>query len=197
MAAANATATFARRSFGERALLTSEPRAATVACVTDSDFLVIGRRDYLRVLRDVHERESTAKISFLKTVRYFDALPSTVCEEVAQKVRKTGLGLGVIGVRSEVKKTLKRPRGAMRRRLRQARGAMRRSAANIVPSQLVASLLFIAYTPANISATLRSLLTPLAANTAAANTARRSSSRKGTERTRSSSRRPPSTRTCS
>jgi len=79
-------------SFGERALLTSEPRAATVTCVTDSDFLVIGRRDYLRVLRDVHERESTAKISFLKTVRYFDALPGVTCEELAQKFVKKRYG---------------------------------------------------------------------------------------------------------
>ena len=65
-----------------------QPRAATVTCVTDSDFLVIGRRDYLRVLRDVHERESTTKISFLKTVRYFDALPTREIEEVAQKFIK-------------------------------------------------------------------------------------------------------------
>ncbi|GMH91462.1 hypothetical protein TrST_g5313 [Triparma strigata] len=92
-------------SFGERALLTSEPRAATVTCTEDSDFLIIGRRDYLRVLRDVHEREALQKIQFLKTVRYFDMLPSNICEEIAQKFHKKRYGRNEIVIRESDKHT--------------------------------------------------------------------------------------------
>ncbi|GMH79749.1 hypothetical protein TL16_g08257 [Triparma laevis f. inornata] len=92
-------------SFGERALLTSEPRAATCTCTEDSDFLVIGRRDYLRVLRDVHERESLQKIQFLKTVRYFDMLPGYICEEIAQKFQKKRYGRNEIIIREGDKHT--------------------------------------------------------------------------------------------
>ena len=92
-------------SFGERALLTSEPRAATVTCTTNSDFLVIGRRDYLRVLREVHEREFMSKIRFIKTVRYFEKLPNTICEEIAQKFSKKRFGRNEVIVREGAKRT--------------------------------------------------------------------------------------------
>ena len=105
------TVLFVHRSFiltpryRRRALLTSEPRAATVTCTEDSDFLIIGRRDYLRVLRDVHEREALQKIQFLKTVRYFDMLPSNICEEIAQKFHKKRYGRNEIVIRESDKHT--------------------------------------------------------------------------------------------
>jgi CRP-like cAMP-binding protein len=92
-------------SFGERALLTSEPRAATVTCVTDCDFLVISKRDYLRVLREVHEREFKQKIEFLKTVRYFGDLPNEILEELAAKFTKKRYGSNEVIVLEGEKRT--------------------------------------------------------------------------------------------
>ena len=92
-------------AFGERALLTSEPRAATVQCTSNCDFLVIQRRDYLRVLREVHEREFTGKMSFLKTVRYLENLPNNVCEEIAQKFSRRRYGANQVIVREGSKRT--------------------------------------------------------------------------------------------
>ena len=92
-------------SFGERALLTSEPRAATVTCATDCDFLVIAKRDYLRVLREVHEREFVQKIEFLRTVRYFGELPVPILEEVATKFSKKRYGSNEVIVTEGEKRT--------------------------------------------------------------------------------------------
>jgi CRP-like cAMP-binding protein len=92
-------------SFGERALLTSEPRAATVTCVTDCDFLVISKRDYLRVLREVHEREFMQKIEFLRTVRYFGDLPAVTLEEIATKFTKKRYGSNEVIVQEGEKRT--------------------------------------------------------------------------------------------
>ncbi|GMI26746.1 hypothetical protein TrRE_jg9537 [Triparma retinervis] len=92
-------------AFGERALLTSEPRAATVTCTVNCDFLVIQRRDYLRVLRETHEREFTGKMAFLKTVRYLENLPNQVCEEIAQKFSKKRYGANQVIVKEGSKKT--------------------------------------------------------------------------------------------
>ena len=92
-------------SFGERALLTSEPRAATVTCVTDCDFLVISKRDYLRVLREVHEREFVQKIQFLKTVRYFGDLPPEILDEIAAKFTKKRYGSNEVIVLEGEKRT--------------------------------------------------------------------------------------------
>ena len=92
-------------SFGERALLTSEPRAATVTCVQDSDFLVISKRDYLRVLREVHEREFSQKILFLKTVRYFEDLPTKIIEDIAAKFTKKRFGSNELIVKEGERRT--------------------------------------------------------------------------------------------
>jgi len=92
-------------SFGERALLTSERRAATVVCITDCNFLVISKRDYIRVLRDVHEREFSQKLQFLKTVRYFEYLPHKIFKQIASKTTKKRFGRNQVICREGEKKT--------------------------------------------------------------------------------------------
>jgi CRP-like cAMP-binding protein len=92
-------------SFGERALITAEKRAATVVCVSDCSFLVISKRDYIRVLRDVHEREFNQKISFLKSVRYFEYLPNLIYKELVSKTTKKRFGKNQVICQEGEKKT--------------------------------------------------------------------------------------------
>ena len=53
-------------SFGELALLDNKPRAATIKCLTDCSFAVIGRADYQRCLQKIEKKKIDERINFFK-----------------------------------------------------------------------------------------------------------------------------------
>eukprot|EP00930_Biecheleria_cincta_P033375 TRINITY_DN23118_c0_g1_i1.p1 TRINITY_DN23118_c0_g1~~TRINITY_DN23118_c0_g1_i1.p1 ORF type:complete len:565 (-),score=80.92 TRINITY_DN23118_c0_g1_i1:81-1775(-) len=63
------------RLFGELALINSEPRAATVKCLGDCEFLTIDKNQFNSVIK---------KVDFLKGIRFFQDFPPRVVAEVAK-----------------------------------------------------------------------------------------------------------------
>lgn len=61
----------AGNSFGELALISSKPRAATIKCIEDSDFAVMKKQDYLKILSKIDEKSREELISFLAATPYF------------------------------------------------------------------------------------------------------------------------------
>ena len=53
-------------SFGELALLNNQPRAATIKCLTDCSFAVIGRADYQKCLQKIEKKKIDEKINFFR-----------------------------------------------------------------------------------------------------------------------------------
>ena len=53
-------------SFGEKALLEETTRAATVQCLTDCDFAVLKKADYIRVLKKIELKLFNEKLEFFK-----------------------------------------------------------------------------------------------------------------------------------
>ncbi|CAI2382238.1 unnamed protein product [Moneuplotes crassus] len=58
-------------SFGELALISSKPRAATIRAKTGAYFAVIGKADYQKVLLKIQEKELNKKIDFFKSLPIF------------------------------------------------------------------------------------------------------------------------------
>lgn len=58
-------------SFGELALISSKPRAATIRAKTRSYFAVLGKADYQKVLLKIQEKELNKKIDFFKSLPIF------------------------------------------------------------------------------------------------------------------------------
>ena len=75
-------------SFGDRALASNEPRAATVQCLRASEFVALARADYAAALRRVHERELSAKLSFLRTLPFVHGLPPADLTLLGELVRR-------------------------------------------------------------------------------------------------------------
>ena len=48
--------------FGELALITKKPRAATVLAKEDSEFAVLNEKDFRHILEVVHKKKLNAKI---------------------------------------------------------------------------------------------------------------------------------------
>jgi len=59
------------QSFGELALISNKPRAATVKCLSDSHFLVLHKQDYQRVLGRLEESTMNVLVDFLKQMPQF------------------------------------------------------------------------------------------------------------------------------
>ena len=54
------------QSFGERALMTNETRAATVITETSCELAVLNRDDYVKVLKKVESKQIQGKVEFFK-----------------------------------------------------------------------------------------------------------------------------------
>ena len=54
------------QSFGELALISNKPRAATVRCLSECHFLVLQKQDYQRVLGRLEEATMNVFVEFLK-----------------------------------------------------------------------------------------------------------------------------------
>lgn len=52
-------------SFGELALISNKPRAATIKCLENTDFAVMYKKDYLKVLLKIDEKSKEEIINFL------------------------------------------------------------------------------------------------------------------------------------
>ncbi|CAF1203073.1 unnamed protein product, partial [Adineta ricciae] len=59
--------------FGERALITNEPRSATVMTITPTDLLVVDREVFSRTLKAAHERELQEKTEFINRCPLFSS----------------------------------------------------------------------------------------------------------------------------
>ncbi|CAF0733690.1 unnamed protein product [Didymodactylos carnosus] len=57
--------------FGERALITDEPRSATVITATSTDLLVVERDVFNRTLKSAHEKELQEKTEFINKCPFF------------------------------------------------------------------------------------------------------------------------------
>lgn len=58
-------------AFGELALLTNKPRAASIYCTLDSHFAVLDKSDYTRILSKIHEQKIAQKVDFLQDLPVF------------------------------------------------------------------------------------------------------------------------------
>ncbi len=52
------------QAFGELALISSKPRAATIKCLEDSEFAVMTKQDYLRTLVKIDEKSKEDQVQF-------------------------------------------------------------------------------------------------------------------------------------
>ncbi|CAF1332490.1 unnamed protein product [Adineta steineri] len=59
--------------FGERALITNEPRSATVMTTTSTDLLVVDREVFSRTLKSAHEKELQEKTDFINRSPLFSS----------------------------------------------------------------------------------------------------------------------------
>lgn len=59
------------KSFGELALMTSKPRAATIQCKKDSEFAVLEKNDYQSIVGNAMKRQMNEKVKFFKNFRIF------------------------------------------------------------------------------------------------------------------------------
>ncbi|CAF0826170.1 unnamed protein product [Rotaria sp. Silwood1] len=59
--------------FGERALVTNEPRSATVMTITPTDLLVVDREVFNRTLKAAHEKELQEKTEFINRCPLFSS----------------------------------------------------------------------------------------------------------------------------
>lgn len=59
------------KHFGELALTTNKPRAATIKCLVNTHLLVISKDDYQRVLLRFEEANLAKFVDFLKNMPHF------------------------------------------------------------------------------------------------------------------------------
>eukprot|EP00347_Sterkiella_histriomuscorum_P012371 403368842 len=60
------------QSFGELALISNKPRAATIKCMTDAHFLVLQKKDYEQILGRFEEANMNKFVEFLKQMPHFN-----------------------------------------------------------------------------------------------------------------------------
>ena len=65
------------KSFGELALITSKPRAATITCLEDTDLAILDKTNYEKVVGKALKRKVNEKIEFLKQFRILAHIPET------------------------------------------------------------------------------------------------------------------------
>ncbi|CDW81356.1 cyclic nucleotide-binding domain containing protein [Stylonychia lemnae] len=61
------------QSFGELALISNKPRAATIKCITDTHFLVLFKKDYEQILGRHEEANMNKIVLFLKSLPQFNS----------------------------------------------------------------------------------------------------------------------------
>lgn len=62
------------KSFGELALETSKPRAATIQCKADTEFAILEKKDYQMIIGNTKKRQINEKVKFFKGFRIFQTL---------------------------------------------------------------------------------------------------------------------------
>lgn len=61
----------AGKSFGELALLTNKPRAATVTCLEDCDFATLDKADFHRSLAKIERKRLSSMLNFMMGIPCF------------------------------------------------------------------------------------------------------------------------------
>ena len=69
-------------SFGERALLKNEERAATIVCSKPTTLATLHRKDYTNIIGAAQKRELKEKVEFLRGFRMFSQLRTNVLERI-------------------------------------------------------------------------------------------------------------------
>ena len=64
-------------SFGELALISSKPRAATILWTKDTHFAIISKEDYQQVIGKIQKDNLNKKVDFLKNIPWFSFLGRT------------------------------------------------------------------------------------------------------------------------
>ncbi|KAL4476521.1 hypothetical protein ABPG74_010254 [Tetrahymena malaccensis] len=64
----------AGQSFGELALINDSPRRATIKAQTDCDLAILSKKDYIKIIADMEEREIKKKIQFLEGLPLFNQI---------------------------------------------------------------------------------------------------------------------------
>eukprot|EP00347_Sterkiella_histriomuscorum_P011137 403373617 len=62
------------QSFGELALMTSKPRAATIQCKKETDLAILDKREYQVIVGNAMKRQVNEKVKFFKNFRIFQNL---------------------------------------------------------------------------------------------------------------------------
>ena len=58
------------QSFGELAIISSKPRAATIRAQTEVQLAIIGKKDYTKTLERFEKRDTEAKIQFFRQIPF-------------------------------------------------------------------------------------------------------------------------------
>ena len=69
-------------SFGERALIKNEERAATIVCSKNTSFATLHRRDYDNTIGAAQKKEMKEKVELLRSFRMFSQLRTNVIEKI-------------------------------------------------------------------------------------------------------------------
>ena len=65
------------KSFGDLALIGSKPRMASIRTIEDTHFAVLSRDDFERSLGQIERKKLNEKISFLRSLPFFQLLTKT------------------------------------------------------------------------------------------------------------------------
>ncbi len=73
-------------SFGEAALISNQPRNATIVSAEPSELLKIEKADYERVIKKLHVDALMKKVSFIRSVPAFQTFSEEVTQDLASRV---------------------------------------------------------------------------------------------------------------
>jgi CRP-like cAMP-binding protein len=82
--------------FGEISLMTNKLRSTTITCLTECLCLIFHKKEYLRYLVSVHEKELDVKILFLNSLPQFKTLTRTVLTRIAYHLKEKTLIKGQV-----------------------------------------------------------------------------------------------------
>jgi len=80
------------QAFGDRALIGTEPRAASVVALEKSAFVAIDRIDYVRAVQSVYNQERAEKLAFFSQLAFFHLLPADQLAELVMQFSKKRFG---------------------------------------------------------------------------------------------------------
>jgi len=75
-------------SFGERALIKNEDRAATIICSENCSFATLSRMDYNWIIGSAKRRELKSMVEMLKQFRIFENLRNSSLEKIQYLLKK-------------------------------------------------------------------------------------------------------------